>query len=343
MDEKRYYSMANTKFRILNLDNTNYEVGDWYGISNTAANTQTKTVTITGFGSNSLVDGVRVVVRFTYAQNYNGTIYLNVSGTGKKGVMYNGNEFVGRYEWNAGQIVSFVYNANVGVWLIEDGSHANTSYWGKTKLSNTIANDSTMALTPKAVYDAGYATTSQIPTKTSDLNNDSGYITSAPVQSVNGQTGAVSLSIPSTASDVGAIADPSTKSNGQVLTYNGSSWVAQTPSVPTEIYYVELYGTVTWSEVVSAVNANKLIVGYIEPPNAPKEFLLMEGISIDTSTGNSSLDHMVFTGIMYTGSTPQYVDAHWTGSNIGWSSHDYTLATQSYVDTAIGTAIGNSY
>lgn len=40
-----------------------------------------------------------------------------------------------------------------------------------------------------------------IPTKTSQLANDSGYITSAPVISVNGKTGAVTLS----ASDVGAL------------------------------------------------------------------------------------------------------------------------------------------
>lgn len=39
-----------------------------------------------------------------------------------------------------------------------------------------------------------------IPTKTSDLQNDSGFITSVPVQSVNGKTGAVVLN----ASDVGA-------------------------------------------------------------------------------------------------------------------------------------------
>lgn len=40
-----------------------------------------------------------------------------------------------------------------------------------------------------------------IPTKTSQLQNDSGFLTSAPVESVNGKTGAVSL----TASDVGAL------------------------------------------------------------------------------------------------------------------------------------------
>lgn len=55
------------------------------------------------------------------------------------------------------------------------------------------------------------ANASDVPTKTSNLTNDSGFITAsgaaaaAPVQSVNGQTGRVSLSIPSTAKDVGAL------------------------------------------------------------------------------------------------------------------------------------------
>lgn len=41
-----------------------------------------------------------------------------------------------------------------------------------------------------------------IPTKTSDLQNDSGFITSAPVSSVNGQTGDVVLPIPTKTSDL---------------------------------------------------------------------------------------------------------------------------------------------
>lgn len=49
------------------------------------------------------------------------------------------------------------------------------------------------------------AVENKIPTKTSDLTNDSNYITAAgaPVQSVNSKTGAVTLS----ASDVGALPD----------------------------------------------------------------------------------------------------------------------------------------
>ena len=52
------------------------------------------------------------------------------------------------------------------------------------------------------------AVTLSIPSNTSDLNNDSGFVdaagaaAAAPVQSVNGQTGAVTLSIPSKTSDL---------------------------------------------------------------------------------------------------------------------------------------------
>lgn len=90
-------------------------------------------------------------------------------------------------------------------------------------------------------------------TKTSQLTNDSGFLTSAPVSSVAGRTGAVTL----TTTDIGglatvaktggyadlinkptlvtaltglsdvAVASPTT---GQVLTYNGTKWVNQTPA-----------------------------------------------------------------------------------------------------------------
>lgn len=74
-----------------------------------------------------------------------------------------------------------------------------------------------------------------IPSKTSDLTNDSGFVNSsgaasaAPVQSVNGQTGAVTLTIPSNAADVGAVAAPSSVNAGDSLVYNGSTWVAHSP------------------------------------------------------------------------------------------------------------------
>lgn len=77
-----------------------------------------------------------------------------------------------------------------------------------------------------------------VPTKTSELTNDSSYITSAgaPVQSVNGETGAVTLS----ASDVGALPDTTTAlKNPNALTFTGATSVtydgsaAKSVTIPT--------------------------------------------------------------------------------------------------------------
>ena len=76
-----------------------------------------------------------------------------------------------------------------------------------------------------------------IPTKTSDIENDSGFITSVPVTSVNGQTGVVNIVVPSTAADVGAVAVAQgaakanqflvTDASGNVTTKTLESWQAQ--------------------------------------------------------------------------------------------------------------------
>ena len=69
-----------------------------------------------------------------------------------------------------------------------------------------------------------------IPTKTSQLDNDSGFITSAPVTSVNGKTGAVTLS----ATDVSAIPSTLTGTVGQVLTKtaDGQEWKDAAKELP---------------------------------------------------------------------------------------------------------------
>ena len=80
--------------------------------------------------------------------------------------------------------------------------------------------------------------TTAIPTKTSQLDNDSGFITSAPVTSVNTKTGAVSLS----ASDVGA--QPTITVNGIIKGDGAGNLSAQDtvaaelvdlPTVPTKV------------------------------------------------------------------------------------------------------------
>ncbi len=158
----------------------------WYGECFTAAGTAAKAVDISGFTSDNLVFGARVVVRFTYAHT-NGNPTLNLNSTGPKPICssYSSSSVSAvPYEWDAGAVIGFIYYNSY--WVIEDGGHATTLYWGKTKLSNTIGNNQTTALTPYAVYNAGYATTAQLPTKTSDLTNDSGFITLADLPIYNG-------------------------------------------------------------------------------------------------------------------------------------------------------------
>ena len=69
-----------------------------------------------------------------------------------------------------------------------------------------------------------------IPTKTSQLDNDSGFITSAPVTSVNGKTGDGTLS----AADVSAIPSTLTGTVGQVLTktVDGQEWKDAAKELP---------------------------------------------------------------------------------------------------------------
>lgn len=73
------------------------------------------------------------------------------------------------------------------------------TYVPNTRKINGKALSADVTLTASDVN--ALPSTTKIPTKTSDLDNDSGFITSAPVTSVNSKTGAVTLG----ASDVGAL------------------------------------------------------------------------------------------------------------------------------------------
>ncbi len=87
--------------------------------------------------------------------------------------------------------------------------------------TSQLDNDSGY-ITNSALTD--YAKKTEIPTKTSQLDNDANYITAAqaPVQSVNNKTGVVTLS----AADVSAIPSTLTGTAGQVLTKtaDGQEW-----------------------------------------------------------------------------------------------------------------------
>ena len=69
--------------------------------------------------------------------------------------------------------------------------------------------------------DAAILNKPTIPTKTSDLQNDSGFLTSAPVSSVNGRTGAVT---------VNEVPSVSASDNGKVLKVVNGEWAKSSES-----------------------------------------------------------------------------------------------------------------
>ena len=154
----------------------------YYATCATAAATQDKEVTITDF---TLETGVVLVVKFTNANTYNGTARLKINSLTAIDIATVGTTKTTRYHWTAGEAVTFVYDGANFV-MINTGI-ATTSYYGVTKLSSsTSSTSSSLAATPaavKAAYDLAdsKADPSDIPVNTSDLTNDSGFITSAAI------------------------------------------------------------------------------------------------------------------------------------------------------------------
>lgn len=101
---------------VLNLKDAN-AARVWYGLCSTAASTSPKTVSITGVTSDTLVNGSKIVVRFSNAQSYNGLPSLNVSSTGNKSVYYTDGTQTGQDAWGAGAIVTFTYYS--GAWYMD--------------------------------------------------------------------------------------------------------------------------------------------------------------------------------------------------------------------------------
>ena len=124
----------------------------WYGTCGTGASTQAKVVT-TSDGDFTLTTGNMVRVKFTNAQTYNGTVTLNVDGTGAVDVARVGTTKTTRYYWVAGEVVDFVYDGTN--FVMSAKGTATTTYYGLTKLSSSINSTSTaLAATPNAVKQA---------------------------------------------------------------------------------------------------------------------------------------------------------------------------------------------
>jgi hypothetical protein len=122
----------------------------FYGESSTAAGTQEKVATLEDSVGFSLSKGVKIRIKFSNAQSYNGQPTLNVNGTGAVGIMRNGTSVGVRYMWSSGEVLDFLYDGSN--WVALDGGIATTTYYGPTKLSSSTSSTSeAMAATPKAV------------------------------------------------------------------------------------------------------------------------------------------------------------------------------------------------
>ena len=107
------------------------------------------------------------------------------------------------------------------------------------------------------------------PTKTSDLTNDSGFLTEAPVTSVNGETGTVTLDIPPTMT---------------ILSYGTSTWAE----------FMEAYSTNTIVYCRASSNSNPAsgsktrmaFMAYVNNETAPTnvEFQYYRSVSSHTAT-----------------------------------------------------------
>lgn len=158
--------------------------GVFYGTSPTAAGTAAKVVACEDFTSADLVAGTVIAVKFSATNSGAvGSLTLNVNGTGAKNVKYINNGTLGNLT-SAGYI-----KANTTYYFYYDGT-----YWVALFNYNT-----TYSAMSEAEALAGTATTARTITA-QRLKQAVKY--HAPVTSVNGNTGDVTVTVPTKTSDL---------------------------------------------------------------------------------------------------------------------------------------------
>ena len=142
----------------INIGGTQYDVkSTHYATSSTAAGTAAKTATIQN-GSFTLAAGVKVSVKFTYANSASNPS-LNINSTGAKTIRWRNANLSNDQYWSAAQVVDFVYDGtywNV-IGAINSGS-ADTSNLLK-KTGDTMTGP--LGLTKNVNYGDTFPTTGQ--------------------------------------------------------------------------------------------------------------------------------------------------------------------------------------
>lgn len=120
---------------------------------------------------------------------------------------------------NSGTVTQVIAGTGLKVGTASSGGTITTT--GTINHINSVTAQTTQAVYPIKIDAQGhisaYGTAVSIPTKTSDLTNDSGFITDPGVISINGNTGVVTILIPTASStapaDLAASAAVGTSSN----------------------------------------------------------------------------------------------------------------------------------
>ena len=180
----------------------------WYGTCSTSASSSPKTIT-TASGDFSLTTGNMLVVLFSHANSLSSASLQVDGGASKSAYPMDGTSDISN-RWGSNELVMFAYDGTKFI-MLEQGKASTTAY-GITKLNNTVTSTSTSeaatANAVKSAYDNGGvqsvngstgAVTLTIPTDTSDLTNGAGYITgyteTDPIYSASAASGITATDI----------------------------------------------------------------------------------------------------------------------------------------------------
>lgn len=163
--------------------------GITYATCGTAAGTAAKEATVSA-GVFNLFTGAKVTVKFTYATTV-ASPTLNVASTGAKAIYWHGAALASSQYWTAGAVLDFVYDGSywnlVGFGainiptktsdLINDNKFVNEDFVSEAISKIPTPDVSGQIEAHDTAEDAHLDIRNAIPTKTSELDNDSGFIT----------------------------------------------------------------------------------------------------------------------------------------------------------------------
>lgn len=140
-----------------------------YGICTTSAAIANKTASCTGF---TLVTGASLKIKFTQT-NTAANPTLNINNTGAKPIMYVGTKPVTANMWCEGEIIDIIYDGTN--YVVANSGVASVTYYGVTRLTNSVTSTSTTtAATPanvKAAYDLANTANTKATTNTNAISN----------------------------------------------------------------------------------------------------------------------------------------------------------------------------